>query len=128
MSVSVRALEQVHANVRAAIIHRRPIAALYRGSRRWLCPHLLGWSRERRLLVLCYQYRGESVTGLKPPGDPDNWRCLALENLSQVELLDDPWQTAENYSRPQTCIEDVELDVDDYPEPVPPTNPKSAKL
>src|SRR5258708_7245915 len=66
MSVSVRALEQVHANVRAAIIHRRPIAALYRGSRRLLCPHLLGWSRERRLLVLCYQYGGDSVTGLKP--------------------------------------------------------------
>jgi hypothetical protein len=48
-----------------------------------------------------------------------------------VELLDGPWQTAENHSRPQTCIEEVELDVDDYPEPIPPATspiPKSAKV
>jgi len=46
-------------------------------------------------------------------------------------LIDGAWQTAENHSRPQICIEEVELDVDDFPEPVPPTqspDPKSAKL
>lgn len=131
MSVSIYALETAHALVRAAIIHRLPIAALYRGRGRLLCPHLLGWNRHRRLQVLCYQYGGDSETGLQPAGAADNWRCLAVENLSQVELLEDPWQTAENHSRPQTCIDEVELDVDDYPEPVPPTSfhsPKSAKL
>ena len=131
MSVSARALEPAHAQVRAAIIHRRPIAALYRGRRRLLCPHLLGWNRHRRLQVLCYQYGGDSESGLKPADAADNWRCLAVENLSQVELLDGPWQTAENRSRPQNCIEEIELDVDAYPEPIPPTpssNPKSAKL
>jgi len=129
MSVSARALEPVHA-VRAAIIHRRPIAAFYRGRRRLLCPHLLGRNRLRRVQVLCYQYGGDSETGLKPAGSSDNWRCLAVENLSQVELLDGPWQTAENRSRPQNCIEEIELDVDACPELVPPTqstNPKSAK-
>ena len=115
MSVPIRALEQVHAQVRAAIIHRRPIAALYRGRRCLLCPHLLGWNKHRRLQVLSYQYGGDSESGLKPAGSSDNWRCLAVENLSQVELLDGPWQTAENHSRPQTCIEEVELDVDAYP-------------
>ncbi|SRR6266542_1441491 len=131
MSPSVRALEQAHAQVRSAIVHRRPIAALYRGRRRLLCPHLLGWNKRRRLQVLCYQYGGDSESGLQPAGASDNWRCLAVENLSNVELLDGPWQTAENHSRPQNCIDEVELDVDDFPEPVPPTpspNPKSAKL
>jgi len=130
MSVSARALEPVHAQVRAAIIHRRPIAAFYRGRRRLLCPHLLGRNSHRRLQVLCYQYGGDSETGLKPAGSSDNWRCLAVENLIQVELLDGPWQTAENRSRPQNCIEEVELDVDACPEPVPPPqspNQKSAK-
>jgi hypothetical protein len=121
MSVSTRALEHAHAQVRSAIVHRRPIAALYRGHRRLLCPHLLGWNKHRRLQVLCYQYGGDSESGLQPAGDSDNWRCLAVENLSQVELLAGPWQTAENYSQPQTCIEEVELDVDDFPEPVLPT-------
>jgi hypothetical protein len=131
MSVSARALEPVHAQVRAAIIHRRPIAALYRGRRRLLCPHLLGWNRHRRLQVLCYQYGGDSESGLNPADTADNWRCLAVENLSQVELLDGPWQTADNRSRPQNCIEEIELDVDACPELVPPTqstNPKNAKL
>jgi hypothetical protein len=128
MSVPIPALEQVHAQVRAAIIHRRPIAALYRGRRRLLCPHLLGWNRQRRLQVLCYQYGGDSESGLMPAGASDNWRCLAVENLNQPEILDGPWQTAENHSRPQTCIEEVELDVDDYPETPTSPNPKSAKL
>jgi len=120
MPGTVRALEETHAPIRAAIIHRQPIAALYRGSKRLLCPHLLGWNKHRRLQVLCYQYGGDSESGLKPAGSPDNWRCLALENLSHLELLEGAWQTADNHSRPQTCIEEVELDVDDYPEPVSP--------
>src|ERR1700704_5088657 len=81
MSVSVRASEQAHAQVRSSIVHRRPIAALYRGRRRLLCPHLLGWNKRRRLQVLCYQYGGDSESGLKPAGASDNWRCLAVENL-----------------------------------------------
>ncbi len=67
------------------------------------------------LQVLCYQYGGDSQSGLKPAGASDNWRCLAVENLSDLELLDGPWQTAENHSRPQNCIEEVEIDVDDFP-------------
>jgi hypothetical protein len=125
MSVPVRVLEQTHAQIRSAIVRRRPIAALYRGRKRLLCPHLLGWNRQRRLQVLCYQYGGDSETGLQPADPSGNWRCLAVENLDHVELLDAPWQTAENHSRPQTCAGDVELDVDDYPE-LP--TPKSAKL
>ena len=83
------------------------------------------------LQVLCYQYGGDSESGLKPADASDNWRCLAVENLSQVERLDGPWQTAENHSRPQTCIVEVELDVKTYPEPAPSTPStysKSAKL
>jgi hypothetical protein len=116
MSASSRVLEQAHARLRVAIINRRPVAALYRGHRRLLCPHLLGWNKHRRRHVLCYQYGGDSERGLKSAGASDNWRCLAVENLSEVELLDGPWQTAENHSRPQTCIDEVELDVDSYPE------------
>jgi len=117
MSVSARPLEHDHAQVRSAIIHRRPIAALYRGRTRLLCPHRLGWNRHRRLQVLCYQYGGDSESGLHPTDPSENWRCLAVENLSQVELLDAPWQAPENHSRPQNCIEEVELDVDDFPAP-----------
>jgi hypothetical protein len=43
------------------------------------------------LRVLCYQYAGESQSGLGPVGAPQNWRCLAVEKLSDVELLEAPW-------------------------------------
>jgi hypothetical protein len=53
----------------------------------------------------------------------------SVGNLSHVVVLDGPWQTAENHSRPQTCIEEVELDACRVPaQPMPSTYSKSAKL
>ena len=66
--------------------------------------------------MLCYQYGGESETGLGPPGSRDNWRCIALDKLSRVELLDELWQTAPNHSRPASCIVEADVDAEDYPE------------
>jgi hypothetical protein len=65
--------------------------------------------------VLCYQYGGESESGLKPAGSSENWRCIALDRLSEVELLDGMWQTAPNHSRPTSCIVDADVDAEDYP-------------
>jgi hypothetical protein len=114
--------EESYSLVRAAIRGRRPIAAVYEGCKRLLCAHKLGWNKDGQLRVLCYQYAGESQSGLGPAGAPENWRCLAIEKLSDVELLETPWQTATNHSRPQTCIEDIDIDVEDYPERQEPQN------
>src|SRR5580658_174868 len=76
----------------------------------------LGRNSKGQLRVLCYQYGGESETGLGPPGSSDNWRCIAVEKLTAVEPLDGPWQTAPNHSRPASCIVDPDIDAEDYPE------------
>ena len=112
---------EIHQLVYAAVVGRRPLAAVYDGCRRLLCPHKLGWNRSGQLRVLCYQYGGKSVSGLQPQNASANWRCLALEKLSAVELLDDAWHTAPNHSQPQTCIERVEVDAEDYPPREPQT-------
>jgi hypothetical protein len=65
--------------------------------------------------VLCYQYGGESESGLGPPGSPANWRCIVLAELSGVALLHEPWRTAPNHSRPASCIIDADIDADDHP-------------
>lgn len=78
-------------------------------------PHKLGWNRGGQLRALCYQYGGESASGLQSQNALANWRCLALEKLSAVEWLDDVWRSAPNHSQPQTCIERVEVDAEDYP-------------
>ncbi|MGI8988063.1 MAG: hypothetical protein ACR2I2_00585, partial [Bryobacteraceae bacterium] len=58
---------------------------------------LIGGYSER---VLCYQYGGESESGLQPVGSLANWRCIAVEKLGAVELLEGSWRTAPNHSRP----------------------------
>jgi hypothetical protein len=65
---------------------------------------------------LCYQYGGESESGLAPPGSLANWRCVALDELSQVRWLRGPWHNAPNHSRSGHCIVDVDIDADDHPE------------
>jgi hypothetical protein len=92
---------------------------MYDGCSRRLCPHRLGWNKDEERRVLCYQYGGDSVSGLDEPGARSNWRCLAVEKLSDVELTSDPWHTALNHSRPQTCIVRAEMDIEDYPEREP---------
>ena len=96
-------VQDIYELVRAAVENRRPISAVYHDRRRLFCPHRLGRNKEGQLRVLCYQYGGESESGLKPPGSADNWRCVALDKLTQVELLNGAWRTAPNHSRPASC-------------------------
>ena len=107
--------KDVYGMVRAAVESRRPISAVYHNRHRLFCPHRLGRNKEGQFRVLCYQYGGESESGLKPAGSPDNWRCIALDQLGSVELLDGRWRTAPNHSRPASCIIDPDVDAEDYP-------------
>src|SRR5437868_1641513 len=107
--------EDIHGLVRTAIMERRAIAAIYHGQPRWLCPHVVGWSKQGRLQVLCYQYGGASQRGLRPEDGYANWRCMALEGLSHVKWRNDPWQTAEFGSHLQTCVERIEVAVEGWP-------------
>lgn len=76
----------------------------------------LGRNSKGQLRVLCYQYGGESESGLGPAGSSDNWRCILLDKLSAIEPLEGPWHTAPNHSRPASCIVDPDIDAGDYPE------------
>jgi hypothetical protein len=68
---------------------------------------------------LFYQFGGSSKTGLeKAQEGVGGWRCLAVEKLSQVELRAEAWHT-EPRSRRQTCIDEVDFDVDAQPEEDP---------
>ena len=60
--------------------------------------------------MLCYQYGGESESGLEAAGSPANWRCTALEKFTRVKLREDAWHTAPNHSRPASCVIDADID------------------
>src|ERR1700731_1861065 len=65
---------------------KQAVAAIYDGLPRLLCPHILG-RKSGRLHVFCYQFGGSSNSGLpQRPAGAGDWRCLAVEKLSRVEL------------------------------------------
>src|SRR5437588_2487946 len=104
VQAKIQTVEDIYGLVWNSVAGKRPIEARYHGCPRLFCPHRLGRNRERQLRVLCYQYGGESESGLQPAGSPANWRCIALEKLSKVRLLAEGWRTAPNHSRPASCV------------------------
>lgn len=109
----IQTVEDIYRLVWTAIASKQPIRAIYKERPRLFCPHRLGRNRAKQLRVLCYQYGGESESGLAPMGSPDNWRCVALEKLRRVELLEGSWKTAPNHSRPASCVIDADIDAED---------------
>ena len=113
---NIQTVEEMYGLMRTAVTARRPISALYDRVPRLLCPHRLGGNSAGQPRVLCYQYGGESSTKLESSGSLANWRCMKLEKFSRIELLEGVWHTAPNHSRPATCVTDVDVDAEDYPD------------
>ena len=116
VEAKIQTVEEIYRLVCAAVAGRYPIAASYRGLPRLFCPHRLGGNKDGELRVLCYQYGGESESGIEPAGSPANWRCIVLEKLSRVKLLTDSWHTAPNHSRLASCVAEADIDADDHRE------------
>ncbi len=91
-----------------AMRERRPVAAVYHGLQREMCPHVLGRKRDR-LHCLFYQHGGESSAGPVADGSPDNWRCIPVAELTELRLLDGPWHWGPpGHGGRQTCVDMVE--------------------
>ena len=77
-------VREIYLLLRRAAACRQPVAAVYDGLPRLLCPHVLG-EKSGGLRVLCYQFGGSSNSGLAVASEAmGGWRCLAVEKLSQV--------------------------------------------
>ena len=113
VEAKIQTVEDIYRLVRAAVVGRRPIRATYHGRDRWFCPHRLGRNHEGQIRGLCYHYGEDSGSGLQIDGSLTSWRCIAMEKLSRVELLEGAWHTAPNHSRPQTCVAEVDVDAED---------------
>src|SRR5215471_5350713 len=103
VQAQIQTVEEIYRLVWTAVSNKRPIEANCQGRHRLFWPRRRGRNREGQLRVLCYQYGGESQSGLQPAGSPANWRCVALEKLNRVKLVEGAWRTAPNHSRPASC-------------------------
>src|SRR5882724_2131113 len=100
---NIQTVEEIYQLIWTAIASKRPIEAVYKGLPRLFCPHRLGRNRGGELRVLCYQYGGESESGLEAPGSRANWRCTALEKFSRVKLQVDAWRRSEERRVGKEC-------------------------
>lgn len=98
-----------------AITTKQQVVARYAGEARVFSPHALGTKRGVAH-ALVYQYAGGSRSGLPEGGE---WRCLNVDELSDIRLEPGAWHTAPNVFNPQSCLDDVEVVAD----PLPPRTP-----
>jgi hypothetical protein len=103
-------VKETYARVRTAIENRVPIRGEYKGHVREMCPHVIG-TKNGRANALFYQFGGTSSSRLEPDGSPNNWRCIHLDELHDVTVFEGTWHTAPNHSRPQTCVDEIDLEV-----------------
>jgi hypothetical protein len=117
-NAKVQAVSEIYEVLRLAAFRRRAVSAIYDGRSRLLCPHVLG-RKSGRLHALFCQFGGSSNSGLPvTPEGVGDWRCLVVEKLSQVEVRADAWHTGPR-ARRQTCVDEVDLDVDSQSEEDP---------
>jgi len=90
-----------------AIDEGRNVAAIYGGHERLMTPHTLGWKQDREQCLL-YQYGGTSSSQTSfQANSPENWRCVRVERLSNLRIVDGQPQTCTRHTRQQTCVDDV---------------------
>jgi hypothetical protein len=92
-----------------AIEQRLQVVATYGGHEREFCPHVLGFSADGVEQALVYQFGGATHgRALAADGAPENWRCVLLAELTQVQVRRGPWHSAANYSvQRQHCVAEV---------------------
>lgn len=104
-------MSETYTLIRDAILNKRQVIAVYNGHLREMCPHVLG-KKHGREQALFYQFGGTSSSGLGPPGSADNWRCIPVEKLTNVSVREGgTWHTAPTHSRPQTCVDEIDVQV-----------------
>lgn len=92
--------------LRQAIQEKSCVSASYKATIRHFAPHCLGYGKRDEMNVLGFQYGGES-SGVLP-----NWRCFRVDELTDVALNPDPWASAGDHSKRNSCIATVLAQVD----------------
>jgi len=91
--------------VKQAIQEKKQIHANYRGYTRQMCPHAIG-GKHGVAHALFYQFGGQSSSG-----DLPQWRSMNVDELTNVSVVAGGWYTAYDHSRPQTCVDEVDVEV-----------------
>jgi len=90
----------------SAMAARQPVACMYQGYPRVLCPIILGHTNGVEK-ALTWQFEG---TGSRGPVRGE-WKCLALADVRDAEMVEGPWLAGGQHGQAQSCVKAVDLDV-----------------
>lgn len=89
----------------AMAVHR-PIACIYQRRPRAICPVVLGHS-DGEEKALTWQFAGYGSKGVVH----GQWKCLILAEVENAEIVEGPWRTGKQHKKAQSCVRDVDFDV-----------------
>ncbi len=91
-----------------AVLGRYCLTATYKRHQRKLSPHVIGTNDKHEEHLLAYQYGGSSSSGLPNGGE---WRCFKVEDLTNIERSNDPWQSTLTSRAGNSCITRIDAEV-----------------
>jgi len=101
-------IDQTYDLIRNAVLARISLSAWYEGHLRLFSPFILG-SKAGDPHVLAYQFGGTSHKELAPDGSPENWRCLRVSELTEVNVLPGMWHAPRKGRSFQHCVDQVDV-------------------
>ena len=93
-----------------AISNKMSITCFYNGYLRKMTPHVLG-TKNGGINALFLQYDGGSSKGLGTDLSK-NWRCIPINDITDMQINNDGFYTANNHSKAQSCVELVDVEID----------------
>lgn len=97
--------------IKNAIINKQQVKANYKGHYREMCPHAIG-SKNGKRQALFYQFGGFTSNGAIIPNSTQNWKCMLVDELEILELVEGSWHSAGNHSRSNSCIDILDVEVE----------------
>lgn len=73
-------MKELILNITRAITNKLPIAVFYKGDTRDICPHLLGETKDGRLVVHGFQFGGGSSKGPVTP-ETGSWKYFYVDEI-----------------------------------------------
>ncbi|HEY6629923.1 MAG TPA: hypothetical protein VIZ90_00590 [Rhizobiaceae bacterium] len=89
-----------------AMAAKKPVVCMYHGHPRTICPIILGHT-DGAEKALTWQFEGSGSSGPVR----GQWKCLSLAEVSNASINDGPWRSGKQHSQAQTCVKEVDLDV-----------------
>ncbi len=97
--------------IRQAIIAKKQVIAVYQGHEREMCPHVIGLKDDKEQALFC-QFGGCSGSAGAITPDSRLWRCLFIDELSDVSIRQGQWYTIDTHTQRQNCVDVVDVEMD----------------